>query len=311
MKKGRSTPLFDLSLPAERADQPFARNLRALPRPVSAKPAETAEWATFAGRRKNGAARSSGRAPAAMRRFWGALGASETGQDCILRGPSMEQGRTRAMTDPDRSSAAAKPTAHGKRRRSADANRHGLIAGATGTGKTVTLQILAEGFSAAGVPVFCADVKGDLSGLAVRRRAQATSCTKRAPPTIGLDDYAYADRPGRLLGPVRRAGPSDPHHRLRDGAAAAVPPAGAQRHAGGRAQHRLPARRRRGAAAARPQGPAGACWSMSAERAEELSTELRQCLQGLGRRDPAPPAGAGGAGRRRSSSASRRSTSPT
>jgi DNA helicase HerA-like ATPase len=46
------------------------------------------------------------------------------------------------------------------------ANRHGLIAGATGTGKTVTLQVLAEEFSAAGVPVFMADVKGDLSGLA-------------------------------------------------------------------------------------------------------------------------------------------------
>ncbi|WP_343078897.1 helicase HerA-like domain-containing protein [Ostreiculturibacter nitratireducens] len=45
-------------------------------------------------------------------------------------------------------------------------NRHGLIAGATGTGKTVTLQILAEAFSSAGVPVFLADVKGDLSGLA-------------------------------------------------------------------------------------------------------------------------------------------------
>ena len=45
-------------------------------------------------------------------------------------------------------------------------NRHGLIAGATGTGKTITLQILAEGFSAAGVPVFLSDVKGDLSGLA-------------------------------------------------------------------------------------------------------------------------------------------------
>ena len=44
-------------------------------------------------------------------------------------------------------------------------NRHGLIAGATGTGKTVTLQILAEGFSAAGVPVFLSDVKGDLSGI--------------------------------------------------------------------------------------------------------------------------------------------------
>ena len=46
------------------------------------------------------------------------------------------------------------------------ANRHGLITGATGTGKTVTLQGLAESFSDAGVPVFCADVKGDLSGVA-------------------------------------------------------------------------------------------------------------------------------------------------
>ncbi len=45
------------------------------------------------------------------------------------------------------------------------ANRHGLVAGATGTGKTVTLQILTEGFSKAGIPVFAADVKGDLSGL--------------------------------------------------------------------------------------------------------------------------------------------------
>ena len=46
------------------------------------------------------------------------------------------------------------------------ANRHGLVAGATGTGKTVTLQTLAESLSAAGVPVFLADVKGDLAGLA-------------------------------------------------------------------------------------------------------------------------------------------------
>jgi hypothetical protein len=45
------------------------------------------------------------------------------------------------------------------------ANRHGLVAGATGTGKTVTLQVLAEGFSRLGVPVFMADVKGDLSGI--------------------------------------------------------------------------------------------------------------------------------------------------
>ena len=46
-------------------------------------------------------------------------------------------------------------------------NRHGLISGATGTGKTVTLQTLAETFSQMGVPVFAADIKGDLSGVAV------------------------------------------------------------------------------------------------------------------------------------------------
>ncbi len=75
-------------------------------------------------------------------------------------------------------------------------NRHGLIAGATGTGKTVTLQILAEGFSDAGVPVFMADVKGDLSGIAA---AGSTShklheaFTKRAAQ-IGYD-LQYAASP--------------------------------------------------------------------------------------------------------------------
>lgn len=68
-------------------------------------------------------------------------------------------------------------------------NRHGLIAGATGTGKTVTLQGLAEGFSAEGVPVFMADVKGDLSGLAVAGSAAHKlheTFAKRAA-TIGFD----------------------------------------------------------------------------------------------------------------------------
>ncbi len=68
------------------------------------------------------------------------------------------------------------------------ANRHGLIAGATGTGKTVTLQVLAEGFSAAGVPVFMADVKGDLSGMCQPSEMQ-DFLVKRAN-IIGLgDDY--------------------------------------------------------------------------------------------------------------------------
>jgi DNA helicase HerA-like ATPase len=52
------------------------------------------------------------------------------------------------------------------------ANRHGLATGATGTGKTVSLQVLAEGFSRAGVPVFAADIKGDLSGIAARGEAK-------------------------------------------------------------------------------------------------------------------------------------------
>ncbi|GAB4382893.1 helicase HerA-like domain-containing protein [Albidovulum sp.] len=74
-------------------------------------------------------------------------------------------------------------------------NRHGLIAGATGTGKTVTLQILAEGFSAAGVPVFLSDVKGDLAGLAVAGSAQAKlhDAFMRRCETIGyrLDYQAF------------------------------------------------------------------------------------------------------------------------
>lgn len=77
------------------------------------------------------------------------------------------------------------------------ANRHGLVAGATGTGKTVTLQILAEGFSDAGVPVFVSDVKGDLAGLAVAGSADGKlhdAFNKRAT-TIGLGDYSYRDFP--------------------------------------------------------------------------------------------------------------------
>ena len=77
------------------------------------------------------------------------------------------------------------------------ANRHGLIAGATGTGKTVTLQGLAESFSAQGVPVFVADVKGDLAGLAVPGSPKFKHADKlegRAAE-LGMDDYAYADFP--------------------------------------------------------------------------------------------------------------------
>ena len=67
------------------------------------------------------------------------------------------------------------------------ANRHGLVTGATGTGKTVTLQVLAEGFSAAGVPVFAADIKGDLSGIAMTG-TQLPHLVQRAHD-IGVTSY--------------------------------------------------------------------------------------------------------------------------
>src|SRR5438067_7695890 len=65
------------------------------------------------------------------------------------------------------------------------ANRHGLVAGATGTGKTVTLQVLAEGLSRAGVSVFAADIKGDLSGVAMAGEAK-DAFVKRAK-NMGFD----------------------------------------------------------------------------------------------------------------------------
>jgi DNA helicase HerA-like ATPase len=73
------------------------------------------------------------------------------------------------------------------------ANRHGLITGATGTGKTVSLQILAEGFSNAGVPVFCADIRGDLSGIAMMGTAQ-DFLVKRAAQ-VKLEPYDFQEFP--------------------------------------------------------------------------------------------------------------------
>ena len=82
-------------------------------------------------------------------------------------------------------------------------NRHGLVAGATGTGKTKTLQLMAEQLSAAGVPVFAADIKGDLSGLA--EPGEATERTTARATEVGQDwsarrlpgRAARARRPGR------------------------------------------------------------------------------------------------------------------
>src|SRR5882672_3497730 len=73
------------------------------------------------------------------------------------------------------------------------ANRHGLITGATGTGKTVTLQTLAQAFSSIGVPVFMADVKGDLAGL-----SQAGSMNPKLRERIdklALGDFPFSGCP--------------------------------------------------------------------------------------------------------------------
>jgi uncharacterized protein len=97
------------------------------------------------------------------------------------------------------------------------ANRHGLIAGATGTGKTVTLQVLAENFARAGVPVFMADVKGDLAGLAkpaspnekIEKRIQELKLKGYAPrpcPVVLWDLYGKNGHPIRTtvsdMGPL-------------------------------------------------------------------------------------------------------------
>ena len=90
------------------------------------------------------------------------------------------------------------------------ANRHGLVAGATGTGKTVTLQVLAEGFSRLGVPVFMADVKGDLAGMAMP--GGATAPIGAACPRVGRGRLRAASHARRAVGRVRpnRASPCGP-----------------------------------------------------------------------------------------------------
>lgn len=77
------------------------------------------------------------------------------------------------------------------------ANRHGLIAGATGTGKTITLQGLAEGFSRAGVPVFLADVKGDIAGMA-KPGSEAQAWTGKRALELKIEDYDWEASPAVL-----------------------------------------------------------------------------------------------------------------
>ena len=77
------------------------------------------------------------------------------------------------------------------------ANRHGLIAGATGTGKTVTLQVLAETFCQAGVPCFMADMKGDLSGIS--QAGKLSGFIQKRLPEFGIEDPQFQSCPVRFF----------------------------------------------------------------------------------------------------------------
>ena len=150
-------------------------------------------------------------------------------------------------------------TAPSSRRRSSSCrsmlNRHGLIAGATGTGKTVTLQLIAEQLSAPGVPVFAADVKGDLSGLAApagpddRADERAVELGPPYTPTGFPVDFLVARRP--------RPGRSGARDRVGLRAAAAGQGARRQRDPGAVARRWSSTTPTRTAAAARSGRPAG------------------------------------------------------
>lgn len=77
------------------------------------------------------------------------------------------------------------------------ANRHGLIAGATGTGKTITLKVMAESFSNLGVPVFLADIKGDLSGMCSHGESNENMSKRIAK--FSIDDFEYTSFPTRFF----------------------------------------------------------------------------------------------------------------
>ena len=182
------------------------------------------------------------------------------------------------------------------------ANRHGLVTGATGTGKTVSLQVMAEGFARAGVPVFAADIKGDLSGISevgeakdfILKRAGEMGLAFQPDQfsTVFWDVFGEQGHPVRAT--VSEMGPL-----------LLVPHDGSERRPGRRAEHRLQGRRRAGAAAARHEGSAGdpVLHRRTRRRPDHA---IRKCLEADRRNHPAPASGAGKSGRRDNFSASRR-----
>ena len=188
-------------------------------------------------------------------------------------------------------------------------NRHGLIAGATGTGKTKTLQLIAEQLPPPGVPVFAADVKGDVSGLAAP--AEAGGPAEKRMTELGLP-FEPAGFPVEFLS-LGGIGPGVPvRATVSDfGPAAAGEGAGRQRDAGAEPRARLPLRRREGPAAAGPRRPARAAHlpglgrrqgrARGHRRAWRAPPSACSCARSSGSRPAAAT----------SSSASRSSTSPT
>ena len=152
-------------------------------------------------------------------------------------------------------------------------NRHGLVAGATGTGKTKTLQVLAEQLSAAGVPVFAADIKGDLSGIATapgapdpKLLARTESIGQDWAPQASPTEYYSLGGMGEgvpIRASVKTFGPLHAQQGAR-----AQPDAGVEPRAG------VPLRRQQGARAHHAAGPAGGAQLPVSDEGKAELTEL-------------------------------------
>ena len=167
----------------------------------------------------------------------------------------------------------------------ATVNRHGLVAGATGTGKTKSLQVIAEQLSAAGVPVMMADVKGDLSGLS--RPGEANDKTAAA----GQGHRRRLDADGvpggvPVAGHLGNRGAGARHH-LQLRADPAVKGVGAQPNSGVDARADLPLGRSEGPLAAGPQGPAGGHPVPHQRRGQARAESARRRVADDGGGDPA------------------------
>lgn len=109
------------------------------------------------------------------------------------------------------------------------ANRHGLIAGATGTGKTVTLKVLAESFSEMGVPVFLADIKGDVSGMC--KAGESSEGFQKRLHKLGIENFEFKGFPVRFFDVFGKKRASCPDDYFRDGAGSAESAFGVEYHA--------------------------------------------------------------------------------